>query len=164
MNKFLIVLLLAASPYTIFAQTACPVGVPVGSPQCGPSSLVGGGEISPPPPTASGKWLKTWGAIASAPNGDTGVSSERLSKDDAEEIALKNCSSLSSSGCAIKFVYRNQCVAAANPNSGGEGGVISSAESLDAASARALSKCKNSSGEDCKISLAECSKPFFQKY
>ncbi|WP_406644208.1 DUF4189 domain-containing protein [Pseudomonas quasicaspiana] len=79
-------------------------------------------EIAAPPSAPSGKWLKTWGAIASAPNGDTGVSSERLSNGDAEKVALKNCSSLSPTGCAIRFVYRNQCVAAANPNSGGEGG------------------------------------------
>ncbi|WDM80972.1 DUF4189 domain-containing protein [Xanthomonas cucurbitae] len=148
----------------VYAQTACPVGVPVGSPQCGPSSLVGGGEISPPPPRPSGKWLKTWGAIASAPNGDTGVSSGRLSRDDAEKVALENCLSLKSSGCSIKFVYKNQCVAAANPVSGGEGGVISSAETLDAASIRALSRCGKASGNDCKISVAECSEPFFQKY
>lgn len=164
MVKHLVILFLVFFPCVVVAQTACPVGVPVGSPQCGPSSLVDGGEILSPPPRPSGEWIKTWGAIASAPNGDTGVSSGVLSKDAAEEVALKNCVGLSSSGCRIKFVYRNQCIAAVNPISGGVGSVISSAANLDDALERALSKCEASSGEKCKASIAECSKPVFRKY
>ncbi|WP_218848005.1 DUF4189 domain-containing protein [Xanthomonas sp. JAI131] len=146
-----------------FAQTACPVGVALGSAQCGPSSILGS-EILQPPPSPSGEWIKTWGAIATAPNGDTGVSSKMLSKEDAESKALNNCIGLGSSGCRVSFVYRNQCVAAVNPVDGGDGGVISSAETLDKALKRALSKCRSASGSECKASIAECSAPFFRKY
>lgn len=161
--KKLIFIFFLLMPSMAFAQTACPVGVAAGSAQCGPSSMLGG-EIVQPPPTPSGEWIKTWGAIATAPNGDTGVSSKMLSKEDAESKALSNCLGLGSSDCKVSFVYRNQCVAAVNPVAGGDGGVISSAETLDKALKRALAKCRSASGGECKASIAECSAPFFKKY
>jgi len=150
-------------PCAALAQTACPVGVAPGSAQCGPSSMLGG-EIAQPPPSPSGEWIKTWGAIATASNGDTGVSSKMFSKEEAEAAALKNCLSLGSADCRVSFAYRNQCVAAVNPVGGGEGGVISSAETLEKALKRATSKCQAVSGGACKASIAECSAPFFRKF
>jgi len=71
-----------ASGGAAVAQTACPVSTPAGSATCGPSPA-SGGEIAPPAPRPSGEWLKTWGAIATAANGDTGVSSQQASEADA---------------------------------------------------------------------------------
>ena len=148
---------------SVTAQTACPVGTPAGAATCGPSPA-SGGEIPPSPPRPSGEWLKTWGAIASAPNGDTGVSSRQASHDDAERLAMKNCASFGSTDCTIAFTYRNQCVAGVNPIGGGKGGVISSAETRDKALARAMGKCEQASGGKSKAWIAECSPPVFRRF
>ena len=148
---------------SVTAQTACPVGTPAGAATCGPSPAYGG-EIAPSPPRPSGEWLKTWGAIATTPNGDTGVSSIQASKDDAERLAMKNCASFGSAECTVAFTYRNQCVAAVNPIWGGKGGVISSAETRDKALTRALEKCEQASGGKCKAWILECSPPVFRRF
>ena len=97
-------LLICAAP--VSAQTACPVGTPAGSAMCGPSP--GGGEIPAPAPRPSGEWLKTWGAIATSPSGNGGVSSQRLSKQDAEKVALQNCASAGGTSCKVELAYENQ--------------------------------------------------------
>jgi len=169
MDKRIYAILLAlASPLAPFgvstaaAQTACPVGTPAGSATCGPSG--GGGEMAAPAPRPVGEWIKTWGAIATARNGDTGVSSGKLSKSEAEEAALRSCAGLGNADCAVAFTYRNQCVAAVNPVGGGQGGVISGAATLREALARATAKCERATGGRCKASVAECSAPVLRKF
>jgi len=148
---------------SVNAQTACPVGTPAGAATCGPSPA-SGGEMPPSPPRPSGEWLKTWGAIATTPHGDAGVSSIQASEDDAKRVAMKNCAALGNTNCTVTFTYRNQCVAAVNPIRGGEGSVISSAETLDKALTRAMGKCEQASGGKCKASIAECSPPVFRRF
>ncbi|MCF5955679.1 DUF4189 domain-containing protein, partial [Xanthomonas perforans] len=106
-----IILLLAVIPVFAFAQTACPVGVAPGSPQCGPDSGTSRGDIPAPPPRPTGEWIKTWGAIAIADNGDAGYTKGRLTSKEAEDAALQNCQKLAGMRCAIALTFHNQCAA-----------------------------------------------------
>lgn len=147
-------------PSYSFAQTACPTGTIAGSATCGPAPT---SEIISQPPTPTGEWIKTWGSIATSPSGDGGVSSGRLSKKEAEDVALQNCRNMGAQGCKVEFVYKNQCVAAAYPP-GGKGGMISTSATIEEAVSRAKSKCESSSQSECKIAISECSEPVFRKY
>ncbi|WP_082143384.1 DUF4189 domain-containing protein [Xanthomonas sp. NCPPB 1128] len=150
---------LAANPSASLAQTACPVGTAAGSATCGPSSA---DEISAPP-RPTGEWIKTWGAIATSPSGNGGVSSGRASKKEAEDVAFKNCQSAGAQSCKVEFVYHNQCVALAHPV-GASGAAFSTAATVSDAVARAKSQCSGLGKGECQIAIAECSEPIFRKY
>lgn len=119
--------------------------------------------MASPPPRPSGEWLKTWGAIATSGSGNGGVSSQQLSKEDAEQVALRNCAQAGGKDCIVELTYRNQCVAAVRSPTG-SGGQISTAASVEGAKARALRLCQERYGRECTLVLAECSEPVFRKY
>ncbi|MCQ2996438.1 DUF4189 domain-containing protein [Pseudomonas syringae] len=151
-------LLIPALP--VLAQTACPSGVAPGSPQCGPDSGTSRGEAPPPRPT--GEWLKTWGAVAVAGNGDAGVSSGRMTKKLAEQAAVDSCEGLDSGKCTVSMAFFNQCVAAADSGKGQ--GSIFGAASIEEASRLATDQCEKNSGTSCRITLSKCTDPIFKKY
>ncbi|WP_256032895.1 DUF4189 domain-containing protein [Xanthomonas graminis] len=140
-----------------FAQTRCPVGVQTGSVQCLPDDQ----GAAPPRPT--GEWIKTWGSIATSPSGKSGVSSGRLSKEEAEDVALQNCQSSGAKKCTVDFTYNNQCVAAVYPVDGA-GTTFVTAATVEEAVSRAKSKCEASAKGECRVALSECSDPVFKKY
>ncbi|GFM81340.1 hypothetical protein PSCICN_20320 [Pseudomonas cichorii] len=140
------------------AQTRCPMGAQAGSIQCLPDEPQGAG--SAPQPT--GRWHKTWGAIANNEGGDVGFAMGRLSKEDAEAIAVKRCEGFDSGRCKVIFVIHNQCVATATPPSGP--GWITTSDSKERASDRVMEMCEKKSGKSCRIVLAECSDPIFEKF
>lgn len=142
------------------SQTACPVGTTPGSATCGPSP---GSQMPAPPPRPSGEWIKTWGAIATSTSGGGGASSQRLSKDDAEQLALRNCIDSGAANCRIEFSYYNQCVALAYPV-GKNGGKVNTAATVERAKTRVLAACEKELGGECKVALAECSEPVFRKF
>ncbi|MXV07280.1 MULTISPECIES: DUF4189 domain-containing protein [unclassified Xanthomonas] len=142
---------------TAFAQTRCPVGAQAGSAQCLPDD-----EASAPSRPA-GEWIKTWGAIATSPSGNGGVSSGRFSKDEAQSVALQNCKNAGVKNCTVEFVYYNQCVALVYPP-GGNGGIFYSAATVKEAVSLAKSKCETSAKAECKVAISECSRPVFKKY
>jgi len=141
------------------AQTACPVGTAAGAATCGPT---GGDEIATQS-RPTGEWIKTWGAIATSPSGDGGVSSGRLSKEQAESVALQNCKNSGVQSCKVEFVYKNQCVAAVYPV-GADGGVFSTAATIEGAVSRAKSRCESLKKGECKVAISECSDPVFRKF
>lgn len=155
-------LLLAWSSFCVSAQTACPVGVAPGSPQCGSDSGTSRGEIASPPPRPTGEWIKTWGAIATSNLGDTGVSSGYVDKGDAEASAISSCENLGQERCNVSFTFFNQCVAAAMSTSGK--GTASTAESITKASSYAKERCEDLYGGKCQITLSKCTDPVFRKY
>ena len=162
MRKF--ILLLAFIPLFASAQTACPVGVAPGSPQCGPDSGTSRGDISAPPPQPTGEWIKTWGAVAIADNGDAGYTKGRFTSEEAEQAAIKNCQKLADMQCTVAFTFHNQCAALASPSSGTGKGAITGGPSLSDVESRAKKNCKNNSGVDCKIAMSTCSDPIFKKF
>ncbi|XDF34843.1 DUF4189 domain-containing protein [Paracidovorax avenae] len=158
--------LLAASclfSFAAFAQTACPSGVVAGSALCGPS---GDGEEAPPRPT--GKWIKTWGAIArSSSSGDVGSSTGKFTEEEAREGAVKVCANLGNSDCTAVFTYYNQCVAVVDSQKLASGRVlrrITSAGSIASAQDLALEQCRKAGGTECKVIGTDCTKPYFHKY
>ncbi|WP_223875546.1 MULTISPECIES: DUF4189 domain-containing protein [Xanthomonas] len=144
-------------PATLFAQTLCPVGVQAGSAQCLPD------DEASAPSRLTGEWIKTWGAIATSPSGNGGVSSGRFSKNEAQSVALQNCKNAGAKNCMVEFVYYNQCVALVYPL-GGDGGIFYSAATVEEAVSLAKSKCEASVKSECKVAISECSKPIFKKY
>lgn len=157
---FSLLVLTASSP--VFAQTACPSGVAPGSPQCGPDSGTSRADSAPPRPT--GEWIKTWGAIAIADNGDAGYTKGRLTGEEAEQAAIKNCQKLADMQCTVAFTFHNQCAAIASPSSGTGKGAITGGPSLSDVESRAKKNCKKNSGVDCKIAMSTCSDPIFRRF
>ena len=164
-----IVLLITAVP--ALSQTACPIGVAPGSPQCGPSAPPASnaqGAAPLPQAVPTGKWLSRYGAIAVADNGDTGISSLKQSRREAEQEAVRQCRTWGSPGCKTIFWYDNACVASASRLEGSTQRSItrtSRGDTIEAASSEALSGCREvNNGAECKINFAECSKPVFVSY
>lgn len=157
--------------FQVNAQTACPIGTSAGSAVCGPSAesssnYNGSQEISPPRPVPTGRWIKTWGAIASSPSSGGGSSVGKFSKAEAEREALEHCSEQGVSDCKVALTYRNQCVAFAFPLSGKGSNSINTGKTIEIASRDAKDKCESGAGSDakCQIIYSACSEPFFERY
>ncbi|PPU69030.1 hypothetical protein XpiCFBP4643_05640 [Xanthomonas pisi] len=157
--------------FTVIAQAACPIGTSAGSAVCGPSAgsssnYNGSREISPPRTVPTGRWIKTWGAIASSPSSGGGSSVGKFSKAEAEREALEHCSEQGVSDCKVALTYRNQCVAFAFPLSGKGGNSIDTGKTIAIASRDAKDKCESGAGSDakCQIIYSAYSEPFFERY
>ncbi|WP_230429880.1 DUF4189 domain-containing protein [Xanthomonas melonis] len=98
-------------------------GCPVGQYQIGGQGAVACAPIPQASSTEqqslpSGKWIKTWGAIAMGSVDSIfsyGVTNGKLSKSEAEKDALKRCASHGEKNCKIGLAYKNQCAAIAEP-------------------------------------------------
>lgn len=155
---FLIFMILGFAAFNLPAQTRCPQGAQAGSASCLPDD----DQSAPARPT--GEWIKTWGAIATASNGDVGSSTGKFSEQDAKDNALKICANLGNSDCKAVFTYKNQCVAIVRAAEGRTGGKIVSAGSAEDAKQNALDQCQGASGAACSVVGTDCSKPFFKRY
>ncbi|WP_372176894.1 DUF4189 domain-containing protein [Xanthomonas axonopodis pv. phyllanthi] len=161
-RTFLFIFLNAISLGAAFGQTACPVGVAPGSPQCGSDSGTSRGETPAPPPRPTGEWIKTWGAIAnSSATGGAGTTVGKLSENEAKRAALRQCAANRATDCKVKLTYQNQCAAL----------ISSSSQTFFQASpteARAINlatkSCEESDSGSCKVMYSECTKPIFNKY
>ncbi|MCC4626378.1 DUF4189 domain-containing protein [Xanthomonas campestris pv. nigromaculans] len=163
-------------PILYLPITACAQGCPPGQYQIGGQGAIacapipqGNSEPAAPAPRPLGKWIKTWGAIASDGGDSLGVAKGKLKKSDAQEEALSKCKSVSGKECQVDFVYENQCTAIAEPykNESAISGVLSytGGPTIDVASSDALANCtKHNKGLDCRVIYQACSEPYFQKY
>ncbi|MBV6882088.1 DUF4189 domain-containing protein [Xanthomonas euvesicatoria] len=162
LNRKIYVFLVASVFFYFFssqAQTACPVGVAPGSPQCGPDSGTSRGDIAPPQPT--GKWIKTWGALAANSAGDIGLASGKVSKEDAATESVLRCEEYEAGKCVAKHFFYNQCISVARANSGKSATVTGPKEK---APTLAVKECERTSGSSCSVLVTECSNPIFEKY
>ncbi|KAB7775448.1 DUF4189 domain-containing protein [Xanthomonas sp. LMG 12459] len=133
-------------------------------------------QQAPAVPRPSGRWIKTWGAIAMGSKDSTtsyGVTTGKLSQAEAETDALKRCASHGETDCKIVFQYRNQCVAVAEAQINGlpltDGHVrFISAASIQEASKHVVSDCKtvnkNFAGAECKVVYTACTEQVFEKF
>ncbi|MFB9114896.1 DUF4189 domain-containing protein [Xanthomonas arboricola pv. corylina] len=147
-------------PFAAIAQTACPNGVAPGSPQCGPDS--GTSRANPAPPQPTGRWIKTWGALAKNSSGDMGFSAGKIERDNAEAEAISRCESFGAGSCQVFETFNNQCISTAVSSSGQAG--IAIAPTKEKASSLATEKCEKSFAGVCKVTLAECIRPIFEKF
>ncbi|MCD0280198.1 DUF4189 domain-containing protein [Xanthomonas melonis] len=145
---------------SIQAQTACPVGVAPGSPQCGPDSGTSRGDVAPPP-RPTGKWIKTWGALAANSAGDIGLASGKISKEDAAAESVLRCEEYEAGKCVAKHFFYNQCISVARANSGKSATVTGPKEK---APTLAVEECERASAASCSVLVTECSNPIFEKY
>ncbi|UKE66037.1 DUF4189 domain-containing protein [Xanthomonas graminis] len=152
------------------AEQGCPPGqYPIGgqgAAACAPIPQESPIQQSPRP---TGKWIKTWGAIASDGGDNLGVSTGKIEKSAAVDDAIAKCSLQSGKECRLAFSYNNQCTAIAEPyrDENAISGALSfgGAPSKDIASKDVLSNCKkNNDGADCRIIYTACSEPIFKKY
>ncbi|MEA9609030.1 DUF4189 domain-containing protein [Xanthomonas campestris pv. plantaginis] len=164
MKKFLLTL-----PILLIAGGARAQGCPVGQYQIGGQGAVAcapipQGNSIQQQPRPTGKWIKTWGAVAGDGVDNLGVSIGKLEKNEAEQDALSKCESSSEKKCHIVSVYKNQCVSAADPSDGGTM-MVARGPSIEVASKDALSEClKKNSGSECKIIYSACTDPIFKKF
>lgn len=163
------------------AEQGCPPGqIPTQSngsmASCGPIPPGYYQNQEPAPPRPSGKWIKTWGAIAIGSIDSItsyGVTTGKLSKSEAEQDALRRCASHGETNCQIGLAYKNQCAVIAEPQINGKpfpGGLSDfvGAGTNSEASTVALDRCKvdnkSTAGATCKIIYQACTEPIFQKY
>ncbi|WP_159089642.1 DUF4189 domain-containing protein [Xanthomonas fragariae] len=99
------------------AEQGCPPGqYPIGGQGVAACAPIPQENSTQQEPRASGKGIKTWGAIASDGGDNLGVAKGKFTKSDAQEEALSKCKSVSGKECQIDFVYKNQCTAIAEPH------------------------------------------------
>ncbi|MCD0256758.1 DUF4189 domain-containing protein [Xanthomonas melonis] len=151
------------------AEQGCPPGqYPIGGQgvaACAPIPQDGSTQAARP----TGKWLKTWGAIASDGGDNLGVAKNKIKKSEAQKEALERCRSTSGKGCTVDFTYENQCASIAEPYVGNKSisGMLSYAggASKDISSEGAISRCiKDNKDAKCRVIYSACSEPIFKAY
>ncbi|MCC8556294.1 DUF4189 domain-containing protein [Xanthomonas hortorum] len=159
----LFLLLLLIVPYAAFGQTACPNGVAPGSPQCGPDSGTSRGDIVGPSPRPTGEWIKTWGAIAGSDStGESGAVVGKLTREEAEKGAIRQCSQGGAIDCKVDLAYKNQCAALVGTSGRSFIEGASSEKKAVEGSMRDCSRYENDGS--CKLLYSGCSDPIFKKY
>lgn len=157
---------LGAFPFVSSAEGRCPPGsYPIGGQGVGGCApIASGGEVSQEP-RPTGRWIKTWGAIATSSTGEVGVAVERISKSDAAKEAVSQCIKLGGRDCKMVQAYKNQCVALISPTTSERGGtVISSAETEQIATQLAMKTCTTRGSAGCSKLYSACTKPLFERF
>lgn len=149
------------------AEGRCPPGqYPIGddrAPGCAPIPAGGGAADSGPRPT--GRWIKTWGAIAiSGATGDSGAALGKRSKGEAERTAIANCSNDGARDCKVSYTYKNQCVALVSPASSKESSTLGRGPTKEEANEAAMKICTNRGSAGCKLLYSECTDPIFEAF
>ena len=183
MVRALVLMLLAATSCSVWAEGRCPPGqFPVGGQgMLGCAPIPGGsggrGEALPPAPRPTGKWETRWGAVVEdmKPSPDrplaTGVSVSQKSKRAAVALATERCKAQGGNKCEVRIAYHNQCVAIADPDPVDgriPAGLTSSAvgaETLERAGSVAIANCRSGSkGASCTVTYSACSMSEFKSF
>lgn len=156
----------ALTPESVRAEGRCPPGqYPIGGQGVGGCAPIpGGAAAADTEPKATGRWIKTWGAIALSPSGASGASTGKKTKSLAAMEAEAVCAQGGARGCKVAFTYKNQCAVAVVPKSGTGGTLFSSSPTIEESKARALKQCENGGGSDCQVIFENCAEPEFQKF
>lgn len=148
------------------AEGACPPGsYPIGGQGvqgCAPISTGAGGAASGP--RATGRWLKTWGAIALSTEGASGAATGRLTKAAASRDAEAVCVSSGGTSCKVAFTYKNQCAVASVPTTGSGGTSFGRGATVEIAAKISLDLCAKGGGVGCKKIYSACAEPKFESF
>jgi len=148
-----------------YAEGNCPPGqYPVGGggvQGCAPIP-----QAAPPPPTPTGEWITTWGAIVNSPTTfATGVATGKFKKSDALAEARSFCESKGARDCTEEYTYKNQCMAVADPPAPSQWHAqYARANTMERAVEIAMNSCTEAGAPTCKITYADCTKPVFRKF
>ena len=151
-----------ALPRPSYAEGGCPPGMyPIGGQGVtGCAPMDGGGGGRSPMAQASGRWLKTWGAVADSLNGLTFPVTGGRSKSSASKKALDLCKSHGGEGCSIAFTYKNQCYALIRTSPGRGDFYVGEATAPQAREA-GVKECRETGGTICEVLHSECTDPIF---
>lgn len=167
---FLVVGIAACTlPRVANAEGRCPPGqYPVGRADgvqgCAP--IPGGaGEAAQSGPIPTGRWIKTWGAVAIAKGGDVGVALGKQKKTEASSESIANCAQHGARDCQVVLSFKNQCAAVVSPSDGRLGGsTFARAVSIEVASATAMDICTGRGSSGCRVIYSGCTEPIFEKF
>ncbi|MCE4317463.1 DUF4189 domain-containing protein [Xanthomonas hortorum pv. gardneri] len=84
-----------------------------------------------------------------------------VSKNEAEDTAIRRCAVNGASDCKVNLVYRNQCAALVSTQSDS---FYQGSATKERAIDLAMRSCKKSNGGECKVLYSECSEPIFRRY
>ena len=148
------------------AEGRCPPGqYPIGDQGVGGCAPIpGGAGGAGGAPVATGRWIKTWGAIALSPSGASGASTGKRSKSSAVAEAEAVCARGGADGCKVAIAYKNQCAVAVVPKSLVGGTFFSSSATIEESKARAMKQCESKGLVDCQAIFEDCTKPEFQDF
>lgn len=165
--------LLVSLTEVAFAEGNCPLGYyPIGGQGvqgCAPIPSSGAASSSPEVQLnrPTGRWTKTWGAIAeSKTTQDAGTSVGKRSKEEASREAISKCRSAGAADCSVSFTYQNQCVSWVIPRgrSGAGRAGIGAGPTPERAKFNAQAMCKNDQPGYCEEIYSDCSKPIFDEF
>lgn len=163
--KFFIFFALILGAESAMAEGRCPPGqYPIGddrAPGCAPIPAGASGDAGP---RATGRWIKTWGAIAMSKSGASGVSVGKVKKKDAEKAAMDECLATGARDCDVAFTYKHQCAAAATTPSGTHGTNFGSGATVDIAKKVAIDLCHSRGGQGCNVVYSACTEPKFEAF
>ncbi|WP_343238361.1 DUF4189 domain-containing protein [Stenotrophomonas rhizophila] len=163
--KLSICLALGVAAQSALAEGRYPPGqYPIGdsrAPGCAPTPAGSSGDAGP---RATGRWIKTWGAIAMSNSGASGVSVGKVKKREAEKAAMVECEATGARDCDIAFTYKHQCAAAATASSGTQGTNFGSGETVDVAKKVATELCQSRGGQSCGVVYSACTEPKFEAF
>lgn len=164
-SKLLVLSALFLVAESSVAEGRCPPGqYPIGdsrAPGCAPIPAGSSGDSGP---RATGRWIKTWGAIAMSNSGASGVSVGKVKKREAEKAAMVECEATGARDCDIAFTYKHQCAAAATASSGTQGTNFGSGETVDVAKKVATELCQSRGGQSCGVVYSACTEPKFEAF
>jgi hypothetical protein len=158
------------SVFIFFGKSSAEGGCPPGSYPVGGQGVQGcapiptGGPLDSEGPKPTGRWIKTWGAIALSSGGDTGVSVGKVRKADAVKEAELLCAQYGAADCKVAYSYKNQCAAAATPASGFGGTLFARAGNKEIAMDLAIQACSRHGGDKCEVKYSACTEPLFERF
>ncbi|MCW1979375.1 DUF4189 domain-containing protein [Xanthomonas campestris] len=157
--------------HSAMAEQGCPPGqYPIGGQGAIACAPMPQGQTQQAQPSPVGKWVKTWGAVVldESEVGALGVSTGKLSKNDAQQAALLNCAKVGGTACREWTTYRNQCIAVAEPYSDGRSvpGSLQfvTGPSSEKNNSEASRKCSSTNKISCRVIYSACSEPIFEKF
>ncbi|MCD0244406.1 DUF4189 domain-containing protein [Xanthomonas melonis] len=169
-KSFLAFFMAISFSYCANAEQGCPPGqYPIGGQGVAACAPIPQGGANQQEARPLGKWIKTWGAIASDGGPNLSVSEGKTKRSIAQGDALAKCESVSGKKCKIDFTYENQCAAVAEPYQGDRSidGILSYAggPTRDVANNDAIRSCaKNNKGAGCRSIYVGCAEPIFKPY
>ncbi|HDS1825108.1 DUF4189 domain-containing protein [Stenotrophomonas sp. AG209] len=157
-----------------FAEGNCPPGYyPIGGQGARGCAPIPGGAAGSAAPseirlaTPTGKWTKTWGAIAeSKSTQDAGVSTGLRSKNEAEREAVSKCGASGARDCTVSMSYFNQCISWVIPSgrSGAGRAGLGTGATPELAHVASEAMCRNDRAGRCEVFYSNCTKPLFDEF
>lgn len=124
---------------------------------------MGGGSGGSSDPVPTGRWHKTWGAVAFSTSGDAGAVVGKMSKDEAVAGAIEKCAQWGATDCKAGLTFKNQCAAVIQADRS-LGTKLNTGATKEIALQRATESCKKAGSSSCTQVYSDCSMPAFEKF